>query len=136
VEGADADTLPELLDRAVELLPLEALATGPADDLGLGPSYAAEDCLKLIVQRLRDFPGIGWPFIRVALQNRVTRSRNGAIRALQSWPRETWPADASAVLTAVMWREPREDVRKNIRSLLAPAGVAPTSSAPAPIEDR
>lgn len=136
VERADADTLPELLDRAVELLPLDALATGPADDLGLGPSYAAEDCLQLIVQRLRAFPGVGWPFIQVALENRVTRSRNGAIRALQSWPRETWPADASAVLTAVMWREPREDVRKNIRSLLAAVGADATSSAPASNEDR
>jgi hypothetical protein len=117
---ADVDRMRELVDWASELLPLSALANGPADDLGLGVEYEADSCLQLIVQRLRDFPGEGWPAVRIALSNRVTGVRNGALRALKSWPEEDWPPEARETLTAVLWREPRDDVRKTIRALLEP----------------
>jgi hypothetical protein len=120
---ADVEHVRELVDRASELLPLSALANGPADDLGLGVEYEADFCLQLIVQRLRDFPGEGWPAVRIALSNRVTGVRNGALRALKLWPEESWPAETRETLTAMLWREPCDDVRRTIRGLLEPSSA-------------
>jgi hypothetical protein len=54
----------------------------------------------------------------VALQNRVSGVRNGALRTLEIWTPQSWPAEVREVLTAALWCEPRASVRRNIRALL------------------
>jgi hypothetical protein len=118
VMNSQGDELRAVIDRAIELLPLNELESGPADDLGGGPGYEADNCLGVIVQRLKGEPGLGWPLVRVALRTRVHSTRSAALRTLASWPRDTWPADAAATVTSAMWAEPREERRKAMRDLL------------------
>jgi hypothetical protein len=102
-----------------ERLPLDTIATGPADSLGLGLEYAPHTCLDVIVQDLGRYPGRGWPLVEAALQSPVIRNRNMALRALASWPRAAWPEEATAVLSSARAREPLEEVRARIDDVLA-----------------
>jgi hypothetical protein len=116
--GSDTDDFRELLREAMVLLPLKTLDTGPADDLGLGMDYAAEYCLEIVIRRLVELPGEGWPLVRIALNNRVIRVRNVALMVLEAWPKDNWPEEAEDLLRAAFWREPRDSVRTTIRGLL------------------
>ncbi len=110
------------LDRAMaiaEQLPLEAIATGPAEELGLGADFAPHGCLDMILQELDRFPGRGWPLLAAALRSPVVRNRNMAIRALAGWPRADWPPAAEAALEAARDAEPVADVRERIEAALA-----------------
>ncbi len=118
VATAEDQRLRDVLKLAEDLLPVSALANGPAEDLGLGTEYDADNCLRIIVQRLEDAPGEGWPLVQASLGNRVIGVRNCALRALAAWPRDTWPDDAEEALRTALWREPSDDVRKSIRELL------------------
>jgi hypothetical protein len=112
---------PARLERAlamVERLPLDAIATGPADELGLGPAYAAHACLDAIVPSLAGRPGAGWPALHAALRSPVVRNRNMALRTLAAWPRSAWPPEAVAVLEAARDEEPADDVRHRIAAVL------------------
>lgn len=117
-ERASVEEVDALLDQAYELLPLTELNSGPEDKLGLGKEYAADSALQTIIQALRRFPGAGWPLVAAALNNRVTRSRNGALRVLDAWPIEDWPNAARQALATARDAEPRADVRERIQALL------------------
>jgi hypothetical protein len=82
----------ERIDRVVALaeerLPLEQIATGPADELGLGPKFEHHSALDFVLQDLSRFPGKGWPLVRAALRSPVVRNRNMAVRALAAWGKE------------------------------------------------
>lgn len=56
---------------AEETLPLQEIASGPADSLGLGPEFRHHSALGFVLQDLRRFPGKGWPLIRAGLQSPV-----------------------------------------------------------------
>jgi hypothetical protein len=77
---------PHLIDQVIQhaedTLPLSALASGPADSLGLGPDFQHHDALDTVLQGLRKFPGKGWPLIRAGLQSPSIRNRNMAVQAL------------------------------------------------------
>lgn len=92
--------LPPILAAAERLLPLAELANGPGDDLGLGRDRIADRVLEPIVQSLAHHPGHGWPVLRAALLNRVTRNRRAARRALRSWPPGSLPPEAVELLAA------------------------------------
>ncbi|MEZ4328709.1 MAG: hypothetical protein R3B40_26025 [Polyangiales bacterium] len=117
---------PERLERAlamVERLPLDAIATGPADELGLGPAFAAHACLDAIVPDLASHPGAGWPAIHAALRSPVVRNRNMALRTLAAWPRSAWPPGAAAALELARDEEPADDVRERIAATLTGQGL-------------
>jgi hypothetical protein len=78
----DPIRIDRLVRFAEERLPLEEIATGPADELGLGPQFRAHWALDFVLQDARRFPGKGWPLIRAGLQSPVTRNRNRSVRAL------------------------------------------------------
>jgi hypothetical protein len=101
---------------AAELLPFSAVSTGPADDLGGG---ALEGILALLLQSLREFPGTGWDAIEVGLNCRVSPTRNVALRALEQWPRQQWPAGAIEALQRQLFQEPDDKLRARVRQLLS-----------------
>jgi hypothetical protein len=103
---------------AGELFPLADLATGPASTHGLGPSYAPDHALDLIVTRLGAYPGHGWILIKTALCNRIIRCRNMAIRTLTLWPVHTIPADAAATVRDALRAEPEAKTREAMEQLL------------------
>jgi hypothetical protein len=114
---------PARIDRVVALaeerLPLEQIATGPADELGLGPGFQHHGALDFVLQDLRRFPGRGWPLIRAGLQSPVTRNRNMAVRALSAWERKSWQAETEPLLRTALELEPNESTRESMRRVLA-----------------
>ena len=114
---------PERIDQVLELglnrIPLEKIATGPGNEMGLGPGYSAHMALDLILQDLEKFPGKGWAFIAAGLQSPVVRNRNLSIRAVSGWDRKDWPQETVAALNRLKEIEPNGDIRSRIKDLLA-----------------
>jgi hypothetical protein len=79
---------------AEEVLPLDELAGGPTDEMGLGLNGPG-GVLDLVVSRLDEHPGLGWPLIRAGLANATVRNRNLAVNALAAWPSTALPRTRS-----------------------------------------
>jgi hypothetical protein len=113
---------PERINRVVRLaeerLPLAEIATGAAEELGLGLEYQAHSALDFVLQDLRRFPRKGWKLIRTGLLSPVTRNRNMALRALAAWERETWSNEAELLLRRALEVEPNTETRDSIRKVL------------------
>lgn len=113
----------ERIDRVVQLaeqtLPLDELASGPSDSLGLGPEFTHHNALNFVLQELVRFPGTGWKLIKTGLRSPVVRNRNMAVRALAAWDRAALPTEAEAVLTLAIVEEPDDRIRETIRKVLA-----------------
>jgi len=114
---------PQRVDRvvaiALERIPLAKIATGPADELGLGPAFRQHGILDFVVQDLKRFPGKGITLIHAALRSPVVRNRNMALNALASWGEWRWGNDTRGLLEAALKVEPVDDVRDRIRKVLA-----------------
>jgi len=114
---------PARIDQVVALaekaIPLDEIATGPAQEMGLGPAWAAHRHLDFVLQDLRRFPGKAWPLIRTGIRSPVIRNRHMALKALSSWGKSKWPPDAEGVLRHTLKEEPSEEVGGEIETLLA-----------------
>jgi len=107
-----------VLEFAETVLPLERVATGPGDELGLGPSFEIHRTLDWILQDLHRFPLRGWKFIRTGLHSPVVRNRNMSINALAAWPRESWPPEVTSIVQKAREIEPEDNVRRRLTALL------------------
>ncbi|WP_436532459.1 hypothetical protein [Actinoplanes sp. HUAS TT8] len=114
-DPAQIDTAVEL---AVELLPLDALVTGPGLDRGLAGN-GPEHILDLVVSRLDTYPGKGWNLIATALRNATVRNRNMALDALEAWPVEVIPDEAWTLVREAVPVEPDPGVRERLSKVLA-----------------
>jgi hypothetical protein len=117
------------LDLARSSLPLEDLSSGPADELGIGPGYAADSALEFILQELGRFPGHGGDLLLIGLRSRVTRVRRMAVNALRAWTTDNWTTgdwttSARAVLAEAARAEPNADLRTWMTEVLGAEGVA------------
>jgi hypothetical protein len=110
------DRLIEFAERAI---PLDRIATGPADEMGLGEGFEAHSTLDWMLQLLDRFPGKGWPLIRAGLQSPVVRNRNWSLRVFKNWSRQDWPSDARVILQTAVEREPDEDLKKDLQTCLS-----------------
>jgi len=119
LDGCPETEIGDLITLAQELLPLAELATGAASSHGLGPSYAPDHALDLIVSRLGAYPGHGWILIKTALRNPLIRCRNMAIRTLTRWPAHSIPADAAGAVRDALRVEPEPKTRDAMEQLLA-----------------
>lgn len=125
--AASDDDIDELVELRRQVLPWSAVKTGPANDMGGGPSYRADSCFDMILQWLRKFPGHGWEAISLGLTCRVTRNRNMALAALAEWPRNTWPDSAEDELRRLLFLEPNDKTRKRVRDLLTDTAAPETA---------
>jgi hypothetical protein len=120
--GAARQAGPESIDEVValasELLPLEEIATGPADETGMGPRFAPHRCLDMLLQDLGGWPGRGVPLVTAGLASPVVRNRNMAVRTLDGWGRDAWPEGIGEAVAAALAREPDEAVRGRLQALL------------------
>lgn len=114
---------PKRIGRAVALaekiIPLAEVATGPADELGLGPGFEHHSALDFVVQELGGFPGLGWSLIEASLLSPVTRNRYRALHALNAWGRGAWPTGAEDALSQAEAIEPDADIKARIGNLFA-----------------
>jgi hypothetical protein len=120
LQQTDENQIDEVIAFALSVLPLETIATGPDNHLGLGPGYEAHGALDWLLQDLKRFPGRGWELIRAGLRSPVVRNRNMALQAFLAWPRDRWPTEALGLLKVAAHAEPdkglRERIEKAIRS--------------------
>jgi hypothetical protein len=114
---------PSRIDRVValaeKLIPLDGIATGPAEEMGLGAAWTNHCQLDFVLQDLRRFPGKGWSLIRAGIRSPVIRNRHMALRALSPWGVERWPSGAEGILRSALAIEPNKGVREKIDLLLA-----------------
>lgn len=112
------EEMADVVALAEQLLPLADLATGPTQDIGIGPFDQPDHVLDLIISRLDTHPGHGWTLIKTALANRTIRNRNMAIRTLEHWPPALLPADARDAARKALDTEPDCKVRRSLQTLL------------------
>ena len=114
----DLEKIDQVLALAKIQIPLNEVATGPAQEMGLGPEYKYHSALDFIVQDLRRFPGKGWNLVKTSFQSPVIRNRNMSLQALEAWGKEQWPDDAGKILNEAYIAEPDEDVKESIRKVI------------------
>jgi hypothetical protein len=114
-----------VVDLAVNSLPLDELATGAADSLGLGAEYRFHHCLEAVVQYLGGHPGKGWPLIAACLKSPVVRNRSVAVGTLAAWGRDSWTEDMEHALLQARRVEPNRDAKDWIKQTLAGEPEAP-----------
>jgi hypothetical protein len=114
---------PERIDRVIafaeETLPLQRIASGPSDSIGVGPDFQDHSALDFLLQDLRRFPGKGWPLIQTGLQSPTVRNRNMAVQALAAWSRTAWPVEAEPLLKRAIELEPNDETRAIMVKALA-----------------
>ena len=116
---SDASRIDDVLSLGAAKIPLDEIASGPGNDLGLGMEYASHSALDFILQDLVDFPGKGWDFVKAGLRSPVIRNRNMAVRALSEWGRDNWPSEATEYVKKAIDEEPEADVRERLENVLA-----------------
>jgi hypothetical protein len=114
----DPARMDRILAFAEETLPLDRIASGPSQDLGVGKELRPHRALDWVLQDLRRFPGRGWALLRSGLRSPVTRNRNMALTALSKWNRATWPTEARQLLEEAMHEEPEPKTRENMARVL------------------
>ena len=115
----DDERVERAIALALERIPLTEIATGPGDELGLGPAFRHHSQLDFIVQDLKRFPGKGLALVHTALRSPVIRNRNMALNALAAWGEWRWGPDTRPLLEAALKDEPVDDVRERIGKVLA-----------------
>jgi hypothetical protein len=103
---ADRERAERLADLARDLLPLERIATGPADELGMGPVWRPHSALDWTLQALRDHVGVGPDLVLVGLRSPVTRNRNMSLNVLEAWPTSAWPDGARQLAETLARSDP------------------------------
>jgi hypothetical protein len=112
-DGLFADEIIALFEQR---LPLAEMATGPADQMGLGSEYGKYHMLSYIVQHLIDFPGKGENLLLTALNVPVVNCRNMALNVLETW-REMgteFSPGISHAIERLKCREVNKDIKKRL----------------------
>jgi len=117
-EATDATRIDRMVSFAERVLPLKTIASGPADEMGLGTAFEPHGTLDWMLQLLDRFPGKGWPLIRAGLQSPVVRNRNWSLRVFKRWLRQEWPPDARQVLQAAAKAEPDDELKRELTACL------------------
>ena len=118
LQQTQEDKIDEVLRFAESALPLVQIATGPAEELGVGPGFEPHRALGWLLQDLNRFPGRGWVLIRTGLRSPVVNNRHMAVRALSVWPEQTWSPDAINVVREARDIEPNAKTKQKLDELL------------------
>lgn len=119
------DRIGKVIEFAEANLDLAGIATGAADELGLGRGFEQHSCLDFILQELWRFPGKGGALIEAGLRSPVVRNRNKAVAALAAWSRAEWKGGLGQALEQAAGCEPNDDVRERMRQALRGEPLSP-----------
>lgn len=114
----DDGRIAEVIALAEQNVDLEKIATGPADEMGLGPGWEQHQCLDFVLQGLRRFPGQGHQLIEAGLRSPVVRNRNMAVAAMSAWECDRWDDNLRDALKAAARIEPDDDLRERMEQSL------------------
>ncbi|MFC0216620.1 limonene hydroxylase [Paenibacillus chartarius] len=123
MEKDDPVRVRKLVQFAVEHLPLQDIASGPADEIGLGKEYAVHRSLGTILQRLDRFEGMGEELILAGLNSPVVSNRNMALQALEGWDAAAWGDRLVEAVNQLSEAEPVDSVKERIRELREVKGL-------------
>lgn len=122
----DGYKVQEIVDLAYDRLDVEHLATGAADEVGLGEAYAAHNALTFILQELGSYIGTGEKLIRPALRSPVVSNRHMALSVLEKWldssgaqSIQEMSPELGEYLKSLLPDEVREDLRQRMKQMFA-----------------
>ncbi|MDE7415527.1 MAG: hypothetical protein K2N44_04295 [Lachnospiraceae bacterium] len=122
---ADGYKVQEIVDLMYDRLNVESLATGAADEIGLGEAYEAHNALTMILQELGDKAGIGEKLIKPALKSPVVSNRHMALSALEKWldsskaqTIQEMSPELGEYLASLLPDEVRGDLRQRMEQML------------------
>jgi hypothetical protein len=118
MQETDEGRIDRVVDFTESKLPFAEVASGPADEVGLGPAFAAHHVLDFVLPGLAKFPRRGWRLVAAGLRSPVVRNRNLALKTLAAWGRDRWPAGAAEALARALDEEPKDDIRERIRRVI------------------
>ncbi|WP_314588309.1 limonene hydroxylase [Paenibacillus terrigena] len=123
MKSNDPARIQKLVHFATGHLPLEQIATGPGDEMGLGKEYEAHRSLDTILQSLDQFEGIGKELILTGLNSPVIRNRNMAIKALEGWNVTSWGDQLVKAVIHLSEIEPDDSVKEGLQQLREEKGL-------------
>jgi len=112
------DTPQRLVDKAIGLIPIEELSTGPKDSMGVGPDWQKHQSLDYVITFLENYPTVGEEVIIAGLNSPVIRNRNMTLKTLQSWTSDNWSEKIITELKKLREIEPTEDTKADLVKLL------------------
>ena len=116
--NAKESNVDEIIELAMNKLPLDELGSGPKDSMGFGDDFQKYSSLDNIILFLENRPRKGEKIILVGLDSPVTRNRNIAIRVLSNWKAENWSSEIAEKIKKLSEIEPNENTKENINRLL------------------
>jgi hypothetical protein len=116
---SDPMRLRRTITLAEEHLPLDRIATGPANDFGLGEGFEPHSCLDMVLQELPASGQFSARLVAAGLRSPVTRNRNMAKRAMEHTPPADWGSELREVLARAAEEEPNDELRRDLHALLA-----------------
>lgn len=116
--ASSVERMKRFVALAESKLPLDAIAMGPAIELGVGREWMSHIALDVVLRELRRYPGEGWTLIRAGMRSPKTGNRDNALRALAAWDRAAWPPDAEELVRVAARDEPEAKTRENLERLL------------------
>jgi hypothetical protein len=120
MQTKDESRIRRVVQLAEQLIPLDQVATGYGDALGLGPDFRHHHALDFVLQDMRNWPQCGgYSLVAAGLNSPVTRNRNMALMCLKAWGRQHWPADTERELQSLLAKERNDSTRDLIKELLA-----------------
>ncbi|AWB43481.1 limonene hydroxylase [Paenibacillus sp. CAA11] len=123
MKSQERERIGKLVQFAEAHLPLQEIATGPADETGFGPGFESHRCLVSILQSLGAYEGLGKKLIFTGLNSPVMNNRNMAVKALESWELAVWGDGITNALAELSAKEPNETVKESIRQLKEAKGI-------------
>jgi hypothetical protein len=119
MQESDEERIDQALEVALLRIPLAEVATGAADEMGLGPGKERYHLLDFVLQELARFPGRGIQFLLAGLRSPVVRNRNMVARALAAWGSERWSEELRHALTHAAACEPVPEVKERLERVAA-----------------
>lgn len=100
------------------VLPMNAIATGSANEMGLGEEYKYHQILDTVLQDLGKFPGYGEKLIITGLQSPVVRNRVMAVKSIQEWESKVVTEGIRNTLKKVVKQESDTELKQDMKSIL------------------
>ncbi len=118
MDTSDEARIDSVLALLREQFCLEELASGPAEERGLGREYAAHQELGIVLQELRKWSGMGRDLLMLGLRSPVIRNRNMALMALQQWGVDYLDPEVLAALEDLKRIEPVDKTRELVQQVI------------------
>lgn len=121
---SDGNYVEECISLFEQRLPLDTMATGPAQLNGFGKEYINYHILIAIVQLLKRYPGKGDRLLKTALRAPVINNRNIALTVLEEWVEkqndslEKLYPEYYSILKELILIEPEASIRTRMEKLI------------------